>query len=84
MPTINERIDALMEANGVEPRAVGVPVKVGNKRNVVAGGNGFLGQRFPVTLYAPSWLWLLREENTEAILDFLEANQDSLSWGNDT
>jgi hypothetical protein len=81
MSTINERLDALMEKHGVEPRAVPLPVKIGNKSNVVAGGAGFLGQRFPVTLYAPSWLWLLREENVEALIDFIEANEDTLSWG---
>ena len=80
MPTINERLDALMAAHGVEPRAAKVPVKVGNKNNVVAGGEGFLGQRFPVTLYAPSWVWLLREENIEALVTFIEQNQDRLSW----
>ena len=80
MPSINERLDALMEKHDVEPRAVGVPVKQGNKNNVCAGGGGFLGQRFPVTLYAPSWLWLLREENVEALVSFIEDNEDSLSW----
>jgi hypothetical protein len=80
MSDINARIDALMEVTGVEANEVRLPVKVGNKRNVVVGGNGWLGQRFPVTLYGPSWLWLLRRENTEAILDFLEANQDQISW----
>jgi hypothetical protein len=81
MSTINERLDALMEAQGVEPRACDLPVKVGNKSNVCAGGNGFLGQRFPVTLYAPSWVWLLREENIELLVSFLEDNADQLSWG---
>jgi hypothetical protein len=80
MSDINARIDALMEVTGVEANEVRLPVKVGNKRNVVVGGNGWLGQRFPVTLYGPSWLWLLRRENTETILDFLEANQDQISW----
>jgi len=77
---VNERIDALMEKHGVEENLAKVPVKIGNKNNVVVGGNGWLGQRFPVTLYGPSWLWLLREENTEAILDFLEQNETNITW----
>lgn len=80
MATINERLDALMESHGVEARVVPMPVKVGNKNNVCAGGGGFLGQRFPVTLYASSWAWFLREENIEALVSFLEDNADQLSW----
>ena len=83
MSNINERIDALMKEMGVEANEVPLPVKQGNKQNVVAGGNGWLGQRFPVTLYAPSWLWLLREENAHRLIDFIEANKDQLSWGSD-
>ena len=79
--TINKRIDALMAEMNVEPRIPLVPVKQGNKRNVVVGGQGYLGQRFPVSLYAPSWLWLLREENIETIITFLEENKEQLSWG---
>ena len=82
MSDINARLDALMEEMGVEPNEVRIPVKIGNKRNVVVGGNGWLGQRWPVTLYAPSWLWMLRPENSEAILDFIEAHKDELNWGN--
>jgi hypothetical protein len=52
-------------------------IKFGNKRNVVVGGKA-LKQRFPVTLYAPSWLALL--EHADEIKDFIEANRDSLSW----
>jgi hypothetical protein len=80
MPSINERLDALMERQGVEARDIPMPIKIGNKSNVCAGGNGFLGQRFPVTLYASSWAWFLREENIEALVSFLEDNQNSLSW----
>lgn len=80
MATINERIDALMERAGVEPRDSEFPVDFGTKQNVKVGGKGYLGQRFPVTLYGPSWLWLLREENIEKILTFLESNFDGISW----
>ena len=52
-------------------------IKKGNKQNVVFGGKG-LGQRFPVTLYAPSWLFLL--DHAEEIREFIEENRDSLSW----
>jgi len=55
-------------------------VKIGNKRNVVVGGPA-LGQRFPVTLYAPSWLVLL--DHAEEIRAFIEAHSDELSWGNE-
>ena len=54
-------------------------IKFGNKRNVVVGGPA-LGQRFPVTLYAPAWLELLRDENVAAIKQFIEDNKDELSW----
>ena len=80
MPSINERLDALMAEHNIEPRAMDMPVALGNKQNVKAGGNGFLGQRFPVTLYAPSWVWFLREENIEALVSFLEENGNALSW----
>ena len=83
MGSINERIDAIMAAHGVESKDGEVPVKIGNKSNVVAGSGGYLGQRFPVTLYAQSWLWLLREENVHHLLDFIEANASNLSWGRD-
>lgn len=81
--SINERIDALMVSFGIDPRDGEIPIKLGTKRNVVVGGNGYLGQRFPVTLYAPSWLWFLREENIHAILEFLETQAEHLSWGKD-
>jgi hypothetical protein len=54
-------------------------VKIGNKRNIVVGGKA-LGQRFPVTLYAPSWLVLLSDENVAAIKQFISDNKDQLSW----
>lgn len=54
-------------------------VKFGNKKNVVVGGPA-LGQRFPVTLYAQSWLELLKPENVAAILQFIEDNADELAW----
>jgi len=55
-------------------------IKFGNKRNVVVGGKA-LGQRFPVTLYAPSWLIVLEE--ADRIRQFIEDHRDELSWGND-
>ena len=88
MKSINERIDALLERTGLDAEFAEkdidveelMPVDFGTKRNVKVGGNGYLGQRFPVTLYGPSWLWLLQEENIEKILTFLEENVDSISW----
>jgi hypothetical protein len=53
-------------------------IKFGNKRNVVVGGPN-LGQRFPVSLYAPSWLVLL--DNAEEIRAFIEENKNDLDWG---
>ena len=52
-------------------------IKLGNKRNVVVGGKA-LRQRFPVTLYAPSWLALL--EQADEIKEFIKDNHDALSW----
>lgn len=80
MSDINARLDALMERAGVENKESPIPVKMGTKRNVVAGGNQWLGQRFPVSLYGPSWLWMLRSENVEAIVQFMEDNFDNISW----
>lgn len=80
MTDFNARIDALMERHGIDPRETDIPVDFGTKQNVKVGGQGYLGQRFPVTLYGPSWLWLLREENIDAILTFLEENENGISW----
>ena len=52
-------------------------IKLGNKQNVVVGGAA-LKQRFPVTLYAPSWIALL--EYKADILQFIEDHRDELSW----
>ena len=52
-------------------------IKFGQKRNVVVGGKA-LKQRFPVSLYAPSWLALL--EHADEIKQFIEDNRDELSW----
>ena len=52
-------------------------IKFGNKRNVVVGGKA-LQQRFPVSLYAPSWLALL--DHADEIKQFIEDNRDQLSW----
>ena len=89
MTSINERLEALAARHGVdemlEDRGQSIsdpmPIEFGNKRNVKMGAKGFLLQRFPVTLYAPSLLRFLREENIEALVRFLEDNEDSLSWG---
>jgi hypothetical protein len=78
--TLDARIDALLERHGLEPKDKPLPIKQGNKENVVAGSGGWLGQRFPVTLYPASWLWLLRSENLEAIISFIEDNETRLSW----
>ena len=55
-------------------------IKFGNKRNVVVGGKA-LKQRFPVTLYAPSWL--ARLDHADEIKQFIEDNRDELSWERD-
>ena len=52
-------------------------IKMGNKQNVVVGGAA-LKQRFPVTLYAPSWIALL--EYKDDIHQFIEDHRDELSW----
>jgi hypothetical protein len=49
----------------------------GNKGNVKVGGKA-LGQRFPVTLYAPSWLKVL--DQADEIRQFIEDNKDNLTW----
>jgi hypothetical protein len=84
MSNINDRIDALMERHGLEPAGSTIPVAFGTKRNVKVGTGGYLLQRFPVTLYGPSWLRFLREENIEKILTFLEENEDGISWEKDS
>lgn len=66
----------LAELEDVQP----LTIKFGNKRNVVVGGPA-LKQRFPVTLYAPSWIALLNEK--ERILEFIQEHHDELSWDRD-
>ena len=56
-------------------------IKFGNKQNVVVGGKA-LKQRFPVSLYAPSWLALL--DRADEIRQFIEDNRDQLSWERDS
>lgn len=75
---MKDRIKELADAVGVELKEGPMPMKCGTKENVVAGHSQWLGQRFPVTLYGPSWLWLLY--NAEDILAFMEDNVDSISW----
>lgn len=78
MPSEVEILRArIAELEGSKPK---LSIKFGNKRNVVVGGSA-LGQRFPVTLYAPSWLVLL--DHADEIREFIEAHKDELSWGND-
>ena len=72
---------AELEKELAELKGSDMPIKFGNKRNVVVGGGGWLGQRFPVTLYAPSWRKMLKPENVQAILDFIDENEDELDWG---
>lgn len=80
--TLNERIEALAERHGIDlAEGVTMPVDFGTKGNMKVGGGGYLLQRFPVTLYAPSWLRFLQEGNLEAMVSFLEDNEDALSWG---
>jgi hypothetical protein len=54
-----------------------VTIGFGNKGNVKVGGKA-LGQRFPVTLYAPSWLKIL--DQADEIRQFIEDNKDALVW----
>ena len=56
-------------------------IKFGNKRNVVVGCKA-LKQRFPVSLYAPSWIALL--DHADEIRQFIEDNRDGLSWERDS
>ena len=56
-------------------------IKFGNKRNVVVGGKA-LTQRFPVSLYAPSWIALL--DHADEIRQFIEDNRSKLSWERDS
>lgn len=87
--SINDRLDALAERTGVaedfDQKGIDVstvmPIDFGTKQNVKVGGGGYLLQRFPVTLYGPSWLRFLREENIDALVSFLEDNADKISWG---
>lgn len=82
---MNDRIAELERQLAEARREAGeketLPIKIGNKQNVVVGSGGALGQRFPVTLYAPSWLILLREDNVAAIKAFIEEHKNELSWG---
>ena len=82
MTSINERIQALAERHGIDlAEGQTMPVDFGTKNNVKVGGGGYLLQRFPVTLYGPSWLRFLQEGNIDAILTFLEENENDISWG---
>lgn len=54
-----------------------INIKIGNKENVVVGGPG-LGQRFPVSLYAQSWLALL--DKADEIRQFIKDNESKLTW----
>ena len=75
--TNEERIAQLKaELAELEP-AEKLNIKIGNKRNVVVGGKA-LGQRFPVTLYAPSWLAVL--DQADEIRAFIEEHKNELSW----
>jgi hypothetical protein len=72
---LEARVTALQNQQAEEKPSM--YIKLGNKRNVVVGGKA-LGQRFPVTLYAPSWLALL--EQADEIKEFIKDNHDALSW----
>jgi hypothetical protein len=52
-------------------------IDFGNKGNIKVGGKA-LGQRFPVTLYANSWLKIL--DQADEIRQFIEDNSDRLEW----
>ncbi len=79
MQTSEDRIkelEAELEAEKTKSASGGdILVKMGNKQNVCVYN---LGQRVPVTLYAPGWLKLA--ENIKQVTDFIEAHKDELSW----
>lgn len=58
-------------------KSTSLNIKIGNKENVVVGGPA-LGQRFPVSLYAQSWLVLL--DNADEIRQFIRDNESKLTW----
>lgn len=70
--------EELLERNAELEHKVGgslgpIGFKVGDKGGVSVSG---LGQRFPTTLYAESWLYLL--EHADELRDFIEHNQGRL------
>lgn len=71
---------ARAEAEAIESGEMEIPfaIKMGNKQNVVFSSTKGLKQRFPVTLYAPGWLFLL--DHADEIRAFIEENKDVLSW----
>tara|TARA_Y100000034_G_scaffold136870_1_gene216544 strand:+ start:703 stop:960 length:258 start_codon:yes stop_codon:yes gene_type:complete len=77
MQTAEQRI-AELEAQVTELKSnkEDLTIKFGNKQNICVYN---LGQRFPVTLYAPGWLKLI--ENIDQVRDFIEENHTELSWG---
>ena len=75
MDTIEKALKAKFGANVVSEDKL--TIGFGNKGNVKVGGKA-LGQRFPVTLYAPSWLKVL--DQADEIRQFIEDNKDQLTW----
>jgi hypothetical protein len=69
-----EELEAELERLTIDQK---LTIKIGNKNNVVVGGKA-LGQRFPVTLYAPSWLKVL--DQADEIRQFIEDNRSKLTW----
>lgn len=82
----NERIKELQkqlaeaEQEAIESGEIEIPytIKIGNKQNVVFSSAKGLRQRFPVTLYAPGWLFVL--DHAEEIREFIKENEANLSW----
>jgi hypothetical protein len=70
---LKAEIARLKEEHGEDKLTIGF----GNKGNIKVGGKA-LGQRFPVTLYANSWLKVL--DQAEDIRQFIEDNRDRLDW----
>ncbi len=70
---LKAEIARLKEEQGEDKLTIGF----GNKGNIKVGGKA-LGQRFPVTLYANSWLKVL--DQAEDIRQFIEDNRDRLEW----
>ncbi len=74
--TLEEELTRLRAENTAFKEVKVLDIRFGQKNNVCIYQ---LGQRFPVTLYAPGW-WKLRQ-NIQELEDFLRDNHAELDWG---